>query len=468
MKKRTLASLMAVMLTAGMLVPSAQAIDIHSRGHQFVLAPFADGSYFNSFGDEVEYTAGTSLGACRTAKSFQDVYTIFEDPAANKTIAKYYDSADPETRKCAFGKESSFAMMIADSKSTEHSLESKLEVNGRYAQVGTYKVFKTVTLNLKNGLSVENGGLLLQNTFNGNVNSQQTQQQKLVVQLGKPAEVGANGRLILDGTDNVTVGLVASPPSELIAPDGQSAIIIKNGGTVEIANFEVKRSANDTSAASLIQVEDGGELRFFASASMEFDENGMPVYNPNLENPEVKVELDNGASGTPAVSVADGATVTVEAGDFTASGTGPIFDLASGGKLTLEGGTIENSGGKPAITVGSGAAVVIPEGSKASITSTNGTTAIDLADGSTIQKGGNTITVGTNPADDGTSDNYVDNLGNIILGSGGSVTDSSGTTTDLPNGGTVTPEGEVKPTPGPPPPPPPPPRNNPPPPPAPA
>ena len=284
-----------------------------------------------------------------------------------------------------------------------------------YAQIGTYNVFKTVTLKLTNGLSVENGGLLLQNTFGGSVTS--AEKQKLVVQLGAPAEVGVDGRLILDGTDNVASNMVGSPPSELIAPEGQSAIIVNNGGQVEIANFEVKRSADDNSEASLIEVNDGGELIFFASGLMRFDEEtGMPVYNENGKNPDVKVDLDNGASSSPAVSVADGATVTVEAGDFTTSGDGAIFDLADGATLNLEGGTITSEGETPAITVGKGATVVIPEDSKAEIKSEGGNAAIDLAPGASVQQGGNTITVV--PVEDESASNYVDNHGNIVLESG--------------------------------------------------
>jgi len=340
---------------------------------------------------------------------------MFADPAANSTISKYYDSADEATRTCIFNKTSSFAMMIANTENTSHTLEEELKVADRYAQIGTYNVFDTVTLNLEGGLSVENGGLLLQNTFGGSVTS--AEKQKLVVQLGAPAEVGVDGRLILDGTDNVASNMVGSPPSELIAPEGQSAIIVNNGGQVEIANFEVKRSADDNSEASLIEVNDGGELIFFASGLMRFDEEtGMPVYNENGKNPDVKVDLDNGASSSPAVSVADGATVTVEAGDFTTSGDGAIFDLADGATLNLEGGTITSEGETPAITVGKGATVVIPEDSKAEIKSEGGNAAIDLAPGASVQQGGNTITVA--PVEDESASNYVDNHGNIVLESG--------------------------------------------------
>ena len=342
---------------------------------------------------------------------------------------------DQELTTCAFDKTSSFAMMIADTGNTSHELEEKLEVANRYAQIGTYNVFKTVTLKLTNGLSVENGGLLLQNTFGGSVTS--AEKQKLVVQLGAPAEVGADGRLILDGTDNVASNMVGSPPSELIAPEGQSAIIVNNGGQVEIANFEVKRSADDNSEASLIEVNDGGELIFFASGLMRFDqETGMPQYVEGYENPDVKVDLDNGASSSPAVSVADGATVTVEAGDFTASGDGAIFDLADGATLNLEGGTIINTGDKPAIHADSGATVILPEDPDAvQITTSNENgQAIDLAGGSNVQKGDTNITVGN-----GEGEGYVDNDGVIHLPSQSTVDGDT-----LENGGTVDQNGNVE------------------------
>ena len=465
MKNQVYRRLTAAALTVLMCVSSAQAINnINSRGYNFVLAPFDEVTYYTLNGKkQITLKSGTSVNT-ENANSFGDVYAMFANPTL-ENIPMYDTAKGSEERGCVFTNESSFAMMIADTGNTSHELEAKLEVANRYAQIGTYNVFKTVTLKLTNGLSVENGGLLLQNTFGGSVTS--AEKQKLVVQLGAPAEVGVDGRLILDGTDNVASNMVGSPPSELIAPEGQSAIIVNNGGQVEIANFEVKRSADDNSEASLIEVNDGGELIFFASGLMRFDEEtGMPVYNENGKNPDVKVDLDNGASSSPAVSVADGATVTVEAGDFTTSGDGAIFDLADGATLNLEGGTITSEGETPAITVGKGATVVIPEDSKAEIKSEGGNAAIDLAPGASVQQGGNTITVA--PVEDESASNYVDNHGNIVLESGSEdgkvapntviqpdgtaisgkdnlpTVDSEGNVTTIPEGGaTVTnPEGD--------------------------
>lgn len=285
---------------------------------------------------------------------------------------------DQARRLAAFDKTSSFAMMIADTQNTSHGLEEKLEVANRYAQIGTYNVFDTVTLDLDGGLSVENGGLLLQNTSGGSISLPQAQKQKIVVQLGASAEVGDGGRLILDGTDNVITADGAAP-SELIAPNGQSAIIVKDGGQVEIANFEVKRSADDSSETSLIEVENGGELRFFASSTMEFDENGMPVYDPKNVNPDVKVSGQR-RKQQPAVSVANGATVTVEAGDFSSeNGT----DLRSGRRCDPQSGGRHHQQyrDKPAIHADSGATVILPENPDAiQITTSNENgQAIDLA-----------------------------------------------------------------------------------------
>lgn len=393
----------------------AHAISITPNNRDFMLAYMTDVEYYTASGKATQRRAGDILMQTGTIDSFASLYGLFKNPTSKSAIASLYDSADPNTRKPYFSNTSSFAMMIADTTNTSHELEEKLEVVNRYAQIGTYNVFDTVTLNLKGGLSVDDGGLLLQNTFGGSVTS--AEDQKLVVQLGAPAEVGADGRLILDGTDNVASNMVGSPPSELIAPEGQSAIIVNDGGQVEIANFEVKRSADDNSEAVLIKVEDGGKLCFFASGLMRVDkETGMPEYVEGYENPDVKVDLDNGASSSPAVSVADGATVTVEAGDFTASGDGAIFELADGATLNLEGGTITSESETPAITVGSGATVVIPEDSKAEIKSEGGNAAIDLAPGANVQQGGNTITVA--PVEDESASNYVDNHGNIVLESG--------------------------------------------------
>ena len=416
MKKRLLASLTAVMLAAGMLVPSAHAIKIPTTNRDFMLAHMTDVEYYTASGTATPKRAGEVLMQTGTLHSFSELYSVFTDPTSKPAIAKLYDSVDSATRKPYFSNTSSFAVMIANAAGTSHELDQQFVVKDRYAQIGTYNIFDTVTLNLKAGLSVENGGLLLQNTFEGSVTS--AEKQKLVVQLGAPAEVGAGGRLILDGTDNVASNMVGSLPSELIAPKGQNAIIVNDGGQVEIANFEVKRSADDNSEAALIEVEDGGKLRFFASGLMRVDkETGMPQYVEGYENPDVKVDLDNGASSSPAVSVAGGATVTVEAGDFS-SENGTIFDLADGATLNLEGGTISNTGDKPAIHADSGATVILPEDPDAvQITTSNENgQAIDLAGGSNVQKGDITITVGN-----GEGEGYVDNDGVIHLPSQSTV-----------------------------------------------
>lgn len=440
MKKRLLASLMAVTLAAGMMVPSAQAIQIQNNGSKYILSPLTDTEYYTWEGKLDTWKAGSPItnSYSLVCENFGAIYEVFADPESYKYSEDSYTGIDmykdQALTTCAFDKTSSFAMMIADTQNTSHGLEEKLEVANRYAQIGTYNVFDTVTLDLDGGLSVENGGLLLQNTSGGSISLPQAQKQKIVVQLGASAEVGDGGRLILDGTDNVITADGAAP-SELIAPNGQSAIIVKDGGQVEIANFEVKRSADDSSETSLIEVENGGELRFFASSTMEFDENGMPVYDPKNVNPDVKVDLDNGASSSPAVSVANGATVTVEAGDFS-SENGTIFDLADGATLNLEGGTISNTGDKPAIHADSGATVILPENPDAiQITTSNENgQAIDLAGGSNVQKGDQNIVVG-----DGEGEGYVDNNGVIHLPSQSTVDGDT-----LENGGTVDPDGNVE------------------------
>ena len=440
MKKRLFSIFVVLALALGLLPTSALAlkISVDDTEAEYSLAPLTDTKYMPVRGPEQTLTAGTAIGL-RHITSLDELCVAFADPASDQTLSTYYDKRGAD-KKCVFSNTSSLALALGTSTGTltgdSHNVTEKFVVKDRSAQIGTYNVFKTITLNFQQGISVENGDLLFQNCWGtyGDMRPD-TDNQRINVVLGAPIVLKNGGRLILDGAENHAY--LPTEHSTLTAPAGESAIIVENGGTVNAVYFKVAHGEETAAPAPLIDVQSGGTLNFDTD---NIYLNAAPV-------------LDNGASDTPAVSVADGATVTVEAGDFTASGTGPIFDLASGGKLTLEGGTIENSGGQPAITVGSGATVVIPENSKASITSTNGNTAIDLADGSTIQKDGNIITVGTNPADDGASDNYVDNQGNIILGSGGSVTDSSGTTTQLPNGGTVTPEGEVKPTPGPTPPP---------------
>lgn len=421
---------------------TAQAIPIQNRGGNYILAPLTDTKYYDWTGEKI-WKAGDSITDqyFLVCNNFGEIYDVFADPGKYKYNEETYKGIDmykdPDLQTCAFDKTSSFAMMIADKNNTSVDLSKKLEINDRYAQVGTFNVFKTVTLNLEKGLSVKNGGLLLQNTFSGSVSGADSDKQKIAVYLGEPAEIEEGGRLILDGTESATVGLVNSPASELIAPDGKNAIVVKKDGQVEVAQFEIKRSKNDDSAAALINVENGGNLRFFAGGGKDFNpDTGMPEYIEGLESSDAKVDLDNGASSSPAVSVANGANVTVEAGDFTAEGAGAIFELADGATLNLEGGKINNTTDAPAINVNSGATVVIPEDSKAEVKSENGKVAIDLDAGSKVQKGENLITVAS--VEDDSASNYVDNYGNIVLQSGSEDKKVAPNTIIKPDGTAIT------------------------------
>ena len=382
--------------------------------------------------------AGTTL---TNAASFSELLSLFNDPTTDSKVQDYYKSTNPDDGY-AFTSESSFALLMADKKSLTHQVSEKLEVNNRSVQIGTANVYDTVVFQFESGLSVENGGLLFQNS--STANSAKYNQQNIKIVLGLPITVGSGGRLVLEGASMGAVGTGIPDgnipkQSELIAPKNASAIQIQDGGQVDIVHFVVKRGDDDTSSAPLIEVASGAELNFLMGGDSLVGEDGLPVFAENTQNADkrAKVDLNNGSSDSPAVSVAENATVNLKAGDFS-SENGTIFDLADGATLNLEGGTISNTGDKPAIHADSGATVILPENPDAiQITTSNENgQAIDLAGGSKVQKGDTTITVGAD------GDSYVDNDGSIILGAGSSVTDPNGTT-ELPNGGSVDQDGDV-------------------------
>ena len=482
-----------IVLTSMMMVtatPAAYALNVDAKNQSYALAPLTDMPYQPIIGTQTSLKAGSAIGNMKVT-SFNDLCTVFMNPTSNTALSTYYDKRG-EGKKCIFSDKTSFAFVISDNTVDSHDVESKLVVKDRSAQIGTADIYKPVTFNFKGGLSVENGNLLFQNSYvsRGTV-TPDTKNQSINVVLGEPIEVKNKGRLILDSTSYHPIGdeeFDFPNPSTLTATNGKSAIVVENGGTADIAYFNVTRDSQDTTENNtpLIDVKEGATVKIFISnTNGSTDENGMPNYDldSKFEYAAAKIDLDNGNSTAPAVSVANGATVSVDGGDLS-SGNQPVFALSDGATLQLHRGTISNTSDQPAITVANGATIEIPTDSTASITTNqDGTAAIDLADGAIIKKDNTTITVGTNTADDGTNDNYVDNAGNIILAAGankgdadmnaavvlpdgtliqgsnteapkvettddgnttvtvptgGSVTDKDGTTTPMPNGGNVT------------------------------
>lgn len=418
-QKNVFSRLCAGTLAAMLCITSAQAVNVRpGRTDKYILASLQNVTCYNSQGNEMNVIAGTTL---TNAESFSALLSLFDDPTTDSKVQDYYKSTNPDDGY-AFTSESSFALLMADKKSLTHQVSEKLEVNNRSVQIGTANVYGTVKFQFENGLSVENGGLLFQNS--STANSAKYSEQNIEIVLGQPITVGSGGRLVLEGAPMGAVGNGIPDgnipkQSELIAPENASAIQIQDGGQADIVHFVVKRGDDDTSSAPLIEVASGAELNFLMGGNSLVGEDGLPVFAEDTQNADerAKVDLNNGSSDSPAVSVAENATVNLKAGDFTASGDGAIFDLADGATLNLEGGTITSESETPAITVGSGATVVIPEDSKAEIKSEGGNAAIDLAPGANVQQGGNTITVA--PVEDESASNYVDNFGNVVLTSGG-------------------------------------------------
>ncbi len=435
-QKNVFSRLCAGTLAAMLCITSAQAVNVRpGRTDKYILASLQNVTCYNSQGNEMNVIAGTTL---TNAESFSALLSLFDDPTTDSKVQDYYKSTNPDDGY-AFTSESSFALLMADKKSLTHQVSEKLEVNNRSVQIGTANVYDTVKFQFENGLSVENGGLLFQNS--STANSAKYSEQNIEIVLGQPITVGSGGRLVLEGAPMGAVGNGIPDgnipkQSELIAPENASAIQIQDGGQADIVHFVVKRGDDDTSSAPLIEVASGAELNFLMGGNSLVGEDGLPVFAEDTQNADerAKVDLNNGSSDSPAVSVAENATVNLKAGDFTASGDGAIFDLADGATLNLEGGTITSESETPAITVGSGATVVIPEDSKAEIKSEGGNAAIDLAPGASVQQGGNTITVA--PVEDESASNYVDNHGNVVLASGGTRND-----VEIPSNTVITEDG---------------------------
>ena len=430
-RKHFLQSVLACALTASLCIAQASAAYYASpkadSENPFGLFVFSETvtrngkvKYPSGLEKLVPYThkAGSLVDLSSKYATLEDLYNAFSNPEQNEKLSalKHYESLTDEGVS-VFTDQSHLAMMIGANPSDNVTLEDQLVVSGRKAQLGIDDVNEKITLNLKGGIKVTDGGTLV---IMNDRTAQAMGNMNLEIVLGDSILVEDGGCLILQSVDalkNTTedVGGIPTQRNTIVAPEGKPAIVV-DGGTVNVSHQTLKRSDGDASNEALIQVK-SGEVSFEPSSGQSA-QTGLPQFsgNPALASDKFNFELDNGDSTAPAISVEKDASVTLKTGDFTASGDGAIFDLADGATLNLEGGTITSESETPAITVGEGATVVIPEDSKAEIKSEGGNAAIDLAPGAKVQQGDNTITVA--PVEDESASNYVDNHGNIVLESG--------------------------------------------------
>lgn len=364
----------------------------------------------------------TSSNGSACAENFDGLYGMFSQPETITSIQRWYEEGTTEenidSAEKAVTSETSLAMMMTNLSGTTANVTAteKIVVTGRSARIGTSNINETVTLKVLGGMSVSDDGYLLIRNAPWTTSTGSKMNQKLVVALSQPIEVDSGGHLYLDVGDSIAGTGPATdqgrPPvqDELIAPSGQSAIVVKNGGEVHIGAFLIGRAENDTTEIPLIAVETGGKLVMEQSSSTnpQYDEHGMPVYDYSADElphaAKWNTTITNGSSSTePAITVAKDAT------------------------LTLNGGTVTSeSAGVPAVKVEAGGIVEIPTGTNAAVTAVGeGDTvaqAIDLEAGAVVHKGVDSGMTTLEVTVSQSGENYVDNYGNIILAAGANTT----------------------------------------------
>lgn len=215
-----------------------------------------------------------------------------------------------------------------------------------------------------------------------------------------------------------------------------SFLTVAEGGKATIYSYQIEQS--DSSDPLIVA---NGEVDFSVTAKndlpSQIEASGTIIAVG--KNGSAKIgggSFSTSSSTDAAITVADGGKLEISesvlGGSFsdvaptiTAQGAAAAIEVNDGATLTLNGGEITaTASGTPAIQVASGGTVEIPTDSKAVVTaSDNSAQAIDLADGATVKKGDAKVTV-----ENGEGDNYVDNYGNIVLAAAPSEDDENAVT----------------------------------------
>ncbi len=446
MKKRKLcARILAGLLSAALLMPSAFAADGAGSGSlKFSLTPLEDIEYWyiaEVFGTtfEEKRTFHKLLDDFKSVDSFDSAYSCYTDPTNLK------DENDVGEYKCIdkvtdlFSQENisnlSMAIMISNKPGASQvdstiTASQKIEVEGRNLRIGTYNFSETVTLKVP-GIAVKNGSLSFQNYYDGKSGGsyQNFTNQVMVVELSEPITLSDGGKLYMDRRNYSPNTIVRD--DTLIAPAGQNAIEINgDGAEAHLGYFTVKRSESDTTETALIDVESGA-LYLEEGVAKFLDDNGMPNFDGGTSAvwPETyNVHLNNGSSSAPAIKVNSGAKVVVKGGQLSAEGDAPVIAVEEGGTITISGDetiNIKSEGeGTPAITLAEGATLSFESEGAPEITAENNrNVAIEIAGGATVQRAGRTLHVADAVIEEGPQA-VVDNAGNIIVKPGATVDDS--------------------------------------------
>ena len=223
---------------------------------------------------------------------------------------------------------------------------------------------------------------------------------------------GTGASLIVSGSGKATIEHMK------LTGGSKNDPLIQNSGTLELAASgyhycEIETTGTAIKSSTGTVTMDGASIKMADTASdsapLVIIESGTLTLEQHTYSP---LELQTSTT-SPAITVADGATLTLKGGEIKATGTDT-----------------------PAVQVAAGATVEIPTDSKTIVTaSSNNSQAIDLADGATVKKG-DIVTVVV--SDTNGSDNYVDNNGNIILAKGAKTGESENQTLNaaviLPDG----------------------------------
>ena len=464
MKKKILSAFLVATLTLGVFATPASAFTGKQEG--FYLAALSDVEYsaFNigdtELSEKTKTLSAESYLGTFSAESFDALYDVFADPetaampegsGAPEGISMFalnYPAVNTELKEVegtegikvpttsAITEKTNLAMVIVGSANStdgkEISVSNDILVSERSAQIALKDFDATVTLKLADGktIKVSDGGKLLLSNDSPSVGNQCNDMQLKVV-LTEPIEVsGKDSALYLEPSAGLSPEALGQLGYEyardvIVAPSGQPAIVISDGGEVRGSRYDIVRADGDEATdVPLIEVQDG-ELRLSSGSPSRVNdtEDGMPVYSDDPdasmyhEDPEFVMNLDNGASTSPAVSVAEGAQATIEGGSITGSGDTPLIEVAEGATLTISGEntTISTeSATQPAIEVAGGGTIVYEDNKATVTTGTENEKAVTLAPQSKVRMGSTEVTV----SNETEGDNYVDNNGIAVFSAG--------------------------------------------------
>ena len=463
MKRRILSSALALAMAVGLFtIPASAAYDFGSTSGKFNLAVLTDTDYIVTI-PVINVTQNKTLQAggilsLDTVENFDALYGVFAEPGSYETFKKQYgavgsqyNSTTQSYSSSAITDKTNLAMvLVRDGGDKDETMVETMDetmdetmtvsqdfvVSGRSAQIALKNYDSTVTLNFSDGktIKISDGGQLLLSNASPSLSGNMCADMQLKIVLQEPIEVSGEGSaLYLEpraGLSPEALGQLGYEYARdvIVAPSGQPAIIIKDGGEVRGSRYDIVRAENDeTTNVPLINVQ-GGELRLSSGSPsrVQDTDDGMPVYSDtpdasmHYEDAEFVMNLDNGSGTSPAVFVEKGAQATIEGGSITGSGETPLVKVAEGATLTISGENTNistTSTTQPAVEVAEGGTIVY-EDNQATVTTGDGNKqAVILAANSKVRMGNMEVTV----SDEVQGNSYVNNNGVAVFAAGATV-----------------------------------------------